>query len=281
MLIPALLVSYVAAAEAPAAAVPPEAAEMAQLLGLERTLEDLLDGSSRADTASRRDELTRRVLQASFEVDSAIAQIQEEQAALGELLSAIQSDRDARVGILNIAAGVFAAGAAVGTGMTLKESTATAGTWVTTITSGIGAVLTLYAALAPGRGTPPLRTRSNLLAPFFDRPLVSGSYPRVVWTYLSAVAPGDKSTRREQLIAQWKRLGRIAEGPSPEAQRRIDALTRPVPDRREVEIDLLQDRSLMLWDVRARIASMKQGLLALLEAADSRTARAGLLPSVQ
>ncbi len=77
MLIPALLVSYVAAAEAPAAAVPPEAAEMARLLG-------------------------------------------------------------------------------------------------------IGAVLTLYAALAPGRGTPPLRTRSNLLAPFFDRPLVSGSYPRVV-----------------------------------------------------------------------------------------------------
>ena len=64
--IPALLVSYVAAAEAPAAAVPPEAAEMAQLLG-------------------------------------------------------------------------------------------------------IGAVLTLYAALAPGRGTPPLRTRSNLLAPFSDR----------------------------------------------------------------------------------------------------------------
>jgi len=66
MLIPALLVSYVAAAEAPAAAVPPEAAEMARLLG-------------------------------------------------------------------------------------------------------IGAVLTLYAALAPGRGTPPLRTRSNLLAPFSDR----------------------------------------------------------------------------------------------------------------
>src|SRR6266852_6042023 len=35
--------------------------------------------------------------------------------------------------------------------------------------AGLGAVLTLYAALAPGRGTPPLRTRSNLLAPFSDR----------------------------------------------------------------------------------------------------------------
>jgi hypothetical protein len=278
MLIGLLLVAFVAAADVPAASVPADVAEMTRLLGVERTFQDLLDGT-RPDTMSLRDQLTRRVLQASFEADSAIAQIQEEQAALGEQLTAIQSDRDARIGILSVAAGVFAAGAAVGTAMTLKENTTTAGIWVTTITSSIGAVLTIYAALAPGRGTPPLRTRTNLLAPFFDRPLVSGTYPRIVWTYLGAAAPGEKLTRREQLVAQWKRLGLIAEPPSLDSKRKIDALTRPVPDRREVEIDVLQDRSLMLWDVRARISSMKQGLLGVLEAADSgRALTGGLRP---
>jgi hypothetical protein len=246
---------------------------MARLLGVELLLDDLHTESGRPDASARRDELTRRVLKASFEADSAIAEIQREQAALGELLSAIQGDRDARIGVLNIAAGVFAAGAAVGTGMTLRNDTATAGTWVTTVTSGIGAVLALYAAQVPGRGTPPLRTRSNLLAPFFDRPLVAGSYPRVVWKYLSAAAPGETVTRREQLVAEWRQLGRIGEATSPEAQRKIEALTRPVPDHRKVAIDLLQDRSLMLWDVRARIASMKEGLLSLLEAADSGAGR--------
>ena len=242
--------------------VAPDAAEAAGLLGLEHSLEAVrAEGTARAPPSSR-EEITRRVLQASFEADSAIAQIQEEQAAVAEVLGALQSEHDARLGTLNLAAGVFAAGAAVGTAMTLDDRTATAGTWITTVASGVGAALALYAALAPGTGTPPVRARSNLLAPFFGRPLVAGSYPPLVWAYLDHAPPGETVTRRQQLLAQWIRLGKIGEGPG---DPRIDALVRPISDRRAVDIGSLQDRSLMLWDVRARIASMKQGLLALLE----------------
>jgi hypothetical protein len=247
------LAALVAAAEA-SASVAPDVLEMARLLGIE----DLLPG---ARGPAERDRAVRHVLQASLEVDTVIADIQDEQAEIGELLAALQADHDARLGVLNLAAGIFAAGAAVGTGMTLKDSTTTAGVWVTTVTSGIGAALTVYAALAPNRGMPPLRTRSNLLAPFFGRPLVSGSYSPLVWKYLEGREPNDQLTRKDRLLFDWRRLGRIGEGSS-----KIDALTRPIPAGREVDIDLLQDRSLMLADVRARVASMKQGLLALLQA---------------
>ena len=68
-------------------------------------------------------------------------------------------------------------------------------------------MLTLYAALARPPG--PLRTWSNLLAPFFDRPLAASGYPPFVWAYFSAVAPGDAMPRRAQLVAEWRGLGRF------------------------------------------------------------------------
>jgi hypothetical protein len=71
-----------------------------------------LSGAAASDAAMRRQEVTRRVVQASFDVDSAIADIQQEQAALGPVTNALQSNRDARLTVLNIAAGVLAVGAA-------------------------------------------------------------------------------------------------------------------------------------------------------------------------
>jgi hypothetical protein len=261
-----LLVASIAAAAASAAQSPPEVAEIARLVHVEPIVEALHHEKNPAALSPLRDELTRRVLLASLEADSAIAQVHEERSVLVDLMNAIGSERDARVGILTVAAGVFAAGAAVGTGMTLNDKTTTAGIWMTTITSGIGAVLTIYAALAPGAGTPSLHTHSNLLAPFFEQPLVFGSYPEIVWAYLSSAAPGENLTRKDRLVAQWKRLGLVPNDGSPEARRRLGAFTRPILGRHEVDLDLLQQRSLMLGDVQAQIALMKQALLRLLEA---------------
>src|ERR671931_1797758 len=260
----ALVVSVAAEPRASNEPVPQEAAEMARLLGLERTIEELRAQNAGADASSLRADVTYRVLDANLEVDSAIAEIQEEQTALADVTDALQSTRDSRVAVLNLAAGVFAAGAAVGTGMALNSNTATAGTWVTTVTSGIGAVLAIYAATMPNRGVPPLRTRTNLLAPLLDRPLVAGSYPQIVLSYLASVAPGDTIARKERLVSDWEKLGRISRGNSPAERERIDRLCQPVPTRSDVELDLLQDRRLMLGDVRARVATMKQRLRALL-----------------
>ena len=259
-----LLALHAFAEMPPAGSAQADALEAAQLLGLTNQLAGLSAGNL-ANPAAAREEVARRILGASFEVDSAIAAIQDEQAAVAEALAALQSDRDARLGTLNLAAAVFAAGAAVGTGMTLSDGTVTAGTWVTTVASGIGAALALYAALAPGAGIPPVRTRSNLLAPFFGRPVVSAGYPAVVWAYLERVPPGETASRRQQLVALWKRLGRIDGGPS---DAKMAVLALPISERRPVDIGALQDRALMLADVRAHVASMKQAFLALLQAMD-------------
>ena len=261
----ALVVSVAAEPRASNEPVPQEAVEMARLLGLERTIEELRAQNAGAEASSLRVDVTYRVLDANLEVDSAIAEIQEEQTALADVTDALQSTRDSRVAVLNLAAGVFAAGAAVGTGMTLRSDTATAGTWVTTITSGIGAVLAIYAATIPNRGVPPLRTRTNLLAPLFDRPLVAGRYPQIVSSYLGSVAPGDTMTRRERLVADWQTLGRVGRGDSPEVKRKIDRLCEPVSDRTDVDLDVLHDRRLMLGDLRAQVATMRQGLRSVLQ----------------
>jgi hypothetical protein len=250
----------------------PEAAEFAPLLALEGTVAALCEGSGNVEAA--RTALTGRILHADLEVDAAIAALQEEQAAIGNLTDAIQSKRDARVTTLNVASGIFAAGAAVGTGLTLRNPTATTGTWITTVTSGIAAVLSIYAANAPARGAPPLRVRSNLLAPFFGRPLASGEYPKLVWAYLGGAPPGSGVSRREQLVATWTKLGTIEPGGGRDAQRRIDALCAPVGERGEADAALLQDRARMLGDVRAQIATMKAGLRSLLEVAEPRRSAA-------
>jgi hypothetical protein len=261
----ALLLILSAAPSPPEGCLRPEAVELVPLLGVEPSVAALCAGAADQEDGAARGALTERAVQASLEVDSAIAAIQEEQTSISDQIDALRSARDARVGWLNAGAGILAAGAAVGTGMTLRAKTTTAGIWVTTITSGIGALFTIYAALAPARGVPPVQTRTNLLAPFLDRPLEGGRYPRVVWDYLAAAPPGGGPTRRERLVERWTRLGRVDPAGGADARRRLDALCRPIPEHGEADADLLQDRSRMLADVRAQVATMKAGLRSLLE----------------
>lgn len=277
---PALaLLLLVTAAPAPEGCLRPEAAALVPLLEVDRSVAALCAGATGDDAAAARATLTERALQASLEVDSAIAELQDEQTSIADLVDALQSARDARVTWLNAGAGILAAGAAVGTGMTLGAKTTTAGIWVTTITSGVGAILATWAALAPARGVPPLRTRTDLLAPFLDQPLVAGHYPRIVWAYLSAAPPGGGPTLRDRIVESWTRLGRIDPGGGAEARRRVEALSRPIPERGRTEVDLLQDRSRMLGDVRAQVATMKAGLRSLLELVVRREASARADPA--
>jgi hypothetical protein len=260
-----VLLLVLSAAPAPEACVRPEAAELVPLLEVTRSVNALCAGATGGEAAAARVELTERALQASLEVDSSIAAIQEEQTSISDQVDALRSARDAQVAWLNAGAGILAVGAAVGTAMTLRAETTTAGIWITAVTSGVAALLTTYAAFAPSRGVPPLRTPTNLLAPFLERPLEAGHYPRIVWAYLTAVPPGGGPTRRDGLLESWRRLGRVDPGGGADARRRIDALSRPIPAHGKADLDLLQDRMRMLGDVRAQVATMKAGLRSLLE----------------
>jgi hypothetical protein len=187
------------------------------------------------------------VLAASLQVDEAIAGIQEEQAALQEAIAHVQEGQNARSALLNLAAALFAAGSAVGTGLTLKPSTTTAGTWITTIASGVGAAISIGAALAGSSGRPLVPTRKSMLAPLLDRAPGVPTYPPQVWGWL-------QGEPRRALVSQWEKLGRIG------GDEKRSWLSRPVVAEDTADVGDLQDRNRMLADVRAQVALLKRAL---------------------
>jgi multidrug efflux pump subunit AcrA (membrane-fusion protein) len=181
------------------------------VLDLEPTLSQLesLRGAARPDSPTllaARQALLARALQASFEADDAISRIQDEQAVIEELEAALEASHDRQVGLLNLSAGLFSAGAAIGTGLTLSSKTATTGIWITTVSSSIAAILTTVAVVAPTRSTAPIHSASAMLAPLLDAHAAPGAYPPMIWRYLNVPVSDEANQRspREVLLVSWR-----------------------------------------------------------------------------
>jgi len=71
-------------------------------------------------------------------------------------------------------------------------------------------------------------------------------------------------TRKEQLIAKWKKEGRIKQDGSPSGERQIEAMSSSISQMRKLNIDELSDRVAMLLDVRASVSLMKRDLAELM-----------------
>lgn len=206
-----------------------------------------------------REQIQEKILQASLDVDTAIAEIQFEQTRLEEIRDRLNSERTAQVNILTIAAAVFGAGTAAGTAMTLKPSSTAAGEWVGSITGLVGAALGVAAVLVPSRNRPPLQVPSSMLAPILDPSLGPERYPPLVWRYLTTpMAPG--AVPRELLLDAWRKLGRIGAPGLPQKRGSAAALTCPVATWDQVSIEDVDSRRLMLGDARAQVAAMKPAL---------------------
>ncbi|MGH9553716.1 MAG: hypothetical protein ACRD3W_30330, partial [Terriglobales bacterium] len=91
-------------------------------------------------------------------------------------------------------------------------------------------------------------------------------FPEGVWEYLNDPYPGSKTgeTRKDHLINQWIRLGRIYPPNTNAGRQQAALLTGAVPMRRQISIDLLQDRTLMLSDLRAAISQMDREMLEIM-----------------
>jgi hypothetical protein len=244
----------------------------AKLIGAEHEMAELRVLLQKGDTDRWRvlwlhQRITERVMGASLQVDATIAQIDNEIARANEVRGFLADKRDRRVTRANLMSVIIGGGlGATSSGLqlssTLDKPAAAVGIGAGTVSAG----LALAGIHAQKGGTEVFDFSSNMLAEFFDRPMLPDShYPVTVWTFLNAAPPAqaDGTTRKEQLVQTWVRLKRIDSLGSKE---KIDHLSSEPSDGVRLTIDDYEDRAAMLEDVRARVSFLKRDLGALLGA---------------
>lgn len=255
---------------ADAVAFTPEEREVIELLGIAEPVEELREARAEAQRSGvtelrARDLLLRspiatRVFEALLDIDRALEALDTERHEVQEARAWVQTVEERHTHILDIAVGVLAGGAAVGTGLTLFDRTTRAGTIVGTAAGVVGTVVALMATRPPRNPMPPLTISSGMLGPFLGRPGPS-PYPPLVWRYLSRAPPGATRTRRDSLVLDWRRLGRVHGDPNggirPDESVR---LTGSITAKSDADLGALSDRALMLADVRATVSAFKGAL---------------------
>jgi hypothetical protein len=219
---------------------------MVTLLELGPSLQRLSQGG--ADALGARQQILARVMEASFEVDRVLSEIAGEQAILDDIRRRGQVQHSHAITLLNVAGGVFGIGNGVGTGLALSNKTATAGIWTATVTSIVGATLSIISGSLTATVRTPVPVPRSLIAPLFGRPTPDGAWPDPVYRYLS--------TRRARLFERWRLLRHIPPN--------LDQLVGPIAVGSKVDQPALHERQLMLDDVRATVSEMKTALASLL-----------------
>jgi hypothetical protein len=244
----------------------------ARLIGAEHEMNELRGLLQKGDADRWRvlwlhQRITERVMAASLQVDATMAQIDNEIARANEVRGFLADKRDRRVTRANlwsviIGGGLGATSSGLQLSSTLDKPAAAVGIGAGTASAG----LALAGIHAQKGGTEVFDFSSNMLAEFFDRPMLADShYPATVWTFLNAVpaAGTDGATRREELVQTWVRLKRID---SLQSKEKIDHLSSEPSDGLLLTIDDYEDRAAMLEDVRARVSFLKRDLGVLLRA---------------
>ncbi|HEV7374005.1 MAG TPA: hypothetical protein VGN95_04775 [Pyrinomonadaceae bacterium] len=266
------------ASESQALRLSPEAAQVADEIGVTQLLDQL--SSKRADgsrvsleSLAVRQEITENVLAASLDVDSVNAVIDSEIEQIRGIRADIQAKRDKAQNIINIASIVTGGVAgAITSALQFKPSTVNLGNGIG-VGGGAGSVVLSIVGIRMQGGRRSLGDSPRMLARFFGRQpdateAIPSVYPEEVWSYLNSAAPSQPNmgTRREQLIAKWRSEGRLKQDGTPKGGRRIEALSGNISQMRRLSINELDDRVAMLLDVRARVSLMKRGLSELLRA---------------
>lgn len=259
----------------------PEAAQVADQIGVAPLLKRLerLPGGSAADGSSTmlesltvRQEITERVLSTSLEIDSVNAIIDSEIEQIRGIRADLQGQSDKAQNIINIASIVTGGVAgAVTSALQFKPSTVNLGNGIG-VAGGAGSVLlSLIGIHKQGGGRRSLGDSPRMLARFFGRQpeateAIPSIYPEEIWSYLNSAPPSQpiKATRSEQLIAKWSSEGRINQDGSAKGERRVETMSSNISQLRKLTINDLNDRVVMLLDVRARVSLMKRGLSEIL-----------------
>jgi hypothetical protein len=270
-----LLLAYLQS-RAQTAPLPPNAAQVANLIGIAPQVEELRrvsqlriehNGTIGMQEVALRQDVYTATLAASLDVDSVLAEIDNERAQLSELRTGLQSKRNRALNVTTIGNIIAGAGSSViGTAMQLDDSTAILGDKIGVASGAASTALQIYSLRQQRGGAVAVGRVPNMLARFFDRqPALHSTYPDEVWQYLNtSPTTNSQQTRAQALFSEWIKAGRIGPPESPGAQDKINQLTSSMGERAKLSINALTDRNAMLSDVRGRVALMKRDLADLL-----------------
>ncbi|QHN03575.1 hypothetical protein FTO74_09480 [Granulicella sp. WH15] len=253
-------------------------ADTAQLIGISAELDELHRASQDGLPGSPEQwrilwlhqRIVERTTAVQLQIDATLAEIDNEIARATEVRGFLADRRDNRVTRANLLSALIGGGlggTSAGLQLSTKQTAAAAGTGITG--GALAAGIALYGIHAQRGESRALETDSNMLAQFFDRPVLPTSrYPPIVWQFLNEVAQSDPDhiTRRQRLVRTWLELKRLDPPPgTPAGQVKIDHVTSMPEQRLVLSIDDLEDRMAMLQDVRAKLSYLKRDLAALLE----------------
>jgi len=224
-----------------------------------------LDRDSQIKLLSVENVLTRKLLLEFFEVNSIIAEVDREIAAVDWRLRQALEKRDTRVqkaNILNFA--LTGTLNAIGNGITIPpKNPSTNGAIVGTIASGASTALSAEALRESASGKVEEHARrANMLIFVFDKDPGDDVFPEppIVRDYLHRKSNDRVISRADALISDWKSTGLLRSKPLSRAE--VDLLC----NRRASEaisIDTLKRQYIMLGNLRALIFQMNKGLMKL------------------
>lgn len=227
-----------------------------------------------------RQELTEMVQAANLDVDSAVAELANEQSELGTLRATLQTRRDKTVSRLTTAA--LLTGSGLGTAVSATQFTSL-GNRTANVGDGLGVgsgitstVLSILAARRQSGPSGSIGETPNMLAPLLGgSPVLDTDYAPSVLQYLHTAPAGEDpalGTRLQQLKSAWQSAGRLGSGTAESHQAKLKVLTTSNDPDVKISINDLADRIAMLGDVRGRISLMKRDLAAAVHALPMGTA---------
>jgi hypothetical protein len=269
LLVVLLSIPLLTAAQGPQPGQPkvPSLDSTAELIGVLPELNELRKLSASKTQADRwqilslHQQISEKVMAISLEVDATIAQIDNEISRADELHSYLADRRDRTVNRANLLSVVVGGGlGATSSGLQLSSALTKPAAGVGIAAGTLSASLAVFGIHAQKGSSSRFDFESNMLAEFFDRPVLPDShYPVTIWAFLNESAPSSPTavTREQQLVQTWIQVRRIDSLASAD---KIQRLTSHPSERIKLTIDDLEDRAAMLQDVRARISFLKRDL---------------------
>ena len=216
------------------------------------------------EVISVRQDLDESIMSAFLATRRVVSELDRQVSGYDAVARVLEEKRDQAIRnntILNFTSGGALAmtqgGISIGTPMKYQN----AGNELGAVAGALTAVIGAYALKLQGGGKRSSERDPNMLAPIFGLvPNEPNKYPLITWNYLNDFEPGQKKTRREQLIDRWVKLNYIEPLSKPSSKHHLEELSGTIPLHKVVNIDLLRDRIPMLQDVRAAVAGMNEYL---------------------
>jgi hypothetical protein len=255
------------------ATLSPAANDIARDLGLLPLIEKLQtlnrqaakDNNSEIERLKTFHTLNTKVLIATLQVRDVTARIERELAIINRQRGLLQDRRDRAIKLNSIenivASGGMSEIATAGQFATNENPANVVQLVANAATIGLGG----WALHQQTGARQKITTKPNMLAQVFNLPTDKDSvYPDVVWSYLNKPPSGEPKPRLQGLHERWRRFKVIPNSSNaPDYRKRIAILTNTSRSG-TANIDIFDDQSDMLFDLRAEVFQMDRDLLEVL-----------------